>query len=68
MLVAALFSVVLAYPATDEEPKTLLMRQETSRSDDDDYFMPPPNSPESEAKAKVFANAYHDYIKSLGTR
>jgi hypothetical protein len=59
LLVAViLVSVANAYPSNAN------LRQAQSG---DDFLIPPPNSPESAAKAKAFANAYQDYIKSLGT-
>jgi hypothetical protein len=58
LVAVVLVSIAHAYPNGAN-----LRQAQTS----DDFLIPPPNSQESAVKAKAFAAAYHDYIKSLGT-
>ena len=61
LVVAVSVSVVCALPSRQE----LLQNMRQAKSTDE-FLIPPPNSPESEAKAKAFVDAYHAYIGSLG--
>lgn len=63
LVVAVSVSVVCALPSRQE-----LLQSERQAKSAADYMIPPPNSPESEAKANAFVDAYHAYIDSLGKK
>ncbi len=66
LLVAVVSSAV-------SSPSSMSLRQEgekiavVAEYEADDFPIPPPNSPESAAKGMAFLEAYHAYVKTLGT-